>query len=82
MTKYLLGLCGILIVAVYFLAYDSGKKSVAIQAIPYDKERTKALNAWHNPTMFSRADPYIDMIGAFFNLTPDDIDILWVANNE
>lgn len=53
--------------------------TVAIQAIPYDKERTKALNAWHNPTMFSRSDPYIDMIGAFFNLTPDDIDILWNA---
>lgn len=32
MTKYLLGLCGILIVSVYFLAYDAGKKSVAIQA--------------------------------------------------
>lgn len=56
--------------------------TVAIQQIPFDKERTKALNAWQNPTMFSRSDPYIDMIGAMFGYTPEDIDRLWIGDNE
>lgn len=54
--------------------------TLAIQEIPYDIERAKALNAWQNPTMFSRSDPYIDMIGAMFGLTPEDIDRLWNEN--
>lgn len=56
--------------------------TLAIQQIPYDKERTKALNAWQNPTMFSRSDPYIDMIGALFGLSPEDIDVLWMGHDE
>lgn len=56
--------------------------TIAIQQIPFDKERAKALNAWQNPTMFTRTDPYIDMIGAMFGLTPEDIDLLWQDNNE
>lgn len=56
--------------------------TVAIQQIPFDKERAKALNAWQNPTMFSRSDPYIDMIGAMFGYTPEDIDRLWIGDNE
>lgn len=56
--------------------------TLAIQQIPFDKERTKALNAWQNSTMFIRSDPYIDMIGAMFGLTPEDIDVLWMSDNE
>lgn len=37
----------------------------------------KALNAWEVATIISRVDPYIDMIGAMFGLTPEDIDELW-----
>lgn len=51
--------------------------TLAIQKIPFDKERTKALNAWHNMTEARRSDPYIDMIGAMFGYTPEQIDELW-----
>lgn len=32
MNKYLIGLCAMLLVAMYFLAYDAGKRSVAVKA--------------------------------------------------
>lgn len=51
--------------------------TVAISNIPFDKERTKALNAWQNMTEVRRDDPYIDMIGAMFGYTPEQIDKLW-----
>lgn len=51
--------------------------TLAIQQIPFDKERTKALNAWQNMTEARRSDPYIDMIGAMFGYTPEQIDELW-----
>lgn len=53
--------------------------TVAISNIPFDKERTKALNAWQNMTEARRSDPYIDMIGAMFGYTPEQIDALWLA---
>lgn len=53
--------------------------TVAISNIPFDKERTKALNAWQNMTEARRDDPYIDMIGAMFGYTPEQIDALWLA---
>lgn len=51
--------------------------TLAIQQIPFDKERTKALNAWQNMTEARRDDPYINMIGAMFGYTPEQIDGLW-----
>lgn len=51
--------------------------TAAIQTIPFDKEREKALNAWLFPTEFTRTDPYIEMIAAMFSLTPNDIDDMW-----
>lgn len=51
--------------------------AVKIGEIPFDKERTKALNAWHNMTEARRDDVYIDMIGAMFGYTPEQIDKLW-----
>lgn len=56
--------------------------TLAIQQIPFDNERMKALNAWQYMTVAQRTDPYIDMIGALFDLSPDDIDLLWMADNE
>lgn len=53
--------------------------TLAIQQIPFDKERTKALNAWQNMTEARRDDPYIDMIGAMFGYTPEQIDELWLS---
>lgn len=32
MNKYLIGLCAMLLIAMYFLAYDAGKRSVAVKA--------------------------------------------------
>lgn len=53
--------------------------TVKISEIPFDKERTKALNAWQNMTEARRDDPYIDMIGAMFGYSPEQIDGLWLA---
>ena len=53
--------------------------AVAIQQIPFDLERIKALNTWHNMTTAQRSDPYVDMIGAMFGYTPEDIDALWLG---
>lgn len=53
--------------------------TVKIQEIPFDVERAKALNAWHNMTTVQRSDPYVDMIGAMFGYTPEDIDSLWMG---
>lgn len=49
-----------------------------INEIPFDIERQKALNAWEVMTGASRIDPYIDMIGAMFDKTPDEIDAAWM----
>lgn len=61
---------------------DPDEVTAAIQQIPFDIERTKALNAWEYMTVAKRSDPYIDMIGALFDLSPEDIDILWMQDNE
>ncbi|MDM8346466.1 hypothetical protein P8H26_13790 [Pseudochrobactrum sp. sp1633] len=50
-----------------------------ITEIPFDIERQKALNAWEVPTSIRRVDPYVDMIGAFFNKSPNEIDAAWEA---
>lgn len=49
-----------------------------IMTIPFDIEREKALNSWNYPTMFIRNDPYIDMISAMFDLTPEQVDVMWM----
>ena len=51
----------------------------AINQIPFDIERQKALNAWEVMTSASRIDPYIDMIGAMFDKTPEQIDEAWIG---
>ena len=51
----------------------------AINQIPFDIERQKALNAWEVMTSASRVDPYIDMIGVMFNKTPEQIDAAWIG---
>lgn len=48
-----------------------------IMSIPFDKERAKALNAWDKASDFYRTDPYIDMIAAMFDITPEQIDDMW-----
>lgn len=48
-----------------------------INKIPFDIERQKALNAWEVMTEAVRVDPYIDMIGAMFGKSPEDIDLAW-----
>lgn len=52
--------------------------TVKINQIPFDIERMKALNAWNNMSVAQRVDPYVDMIGAMFGRSPEEIDILWV----
>lgn len=52
--------------------------TAAIDQIPDEKQRAKALNAWEYPTQFTRTDPLVDQIGAMFGLSPEDIDALWV----
>jgi len=49
-----------------------------INEIPFDIEREKALNAWNYASMFYRDDPYIDMIAAMFEMTPEQVDTLWL----
>lgn len=53
--------------------------TAAINQLADVKARAKALNAWEYPTQFIRTDPLIDKIGEFFNLTPEDIDNMWVG---
>lgn len=53
--------------------------TVKINEIPFDMERMKALNAWHNMNAAQRSDPYIDMIGALFGKSQENIDSLWRA---
>lgn len=50
----------------------------AINSIPFEKERGYALNAWEVMTVATRTDPYIDMIGAMFNISPTEIDYAWL----
>lgn len=52
--------------------------TTAINSIPFEKERAYALNAWEVMTVATRTDPYIDMIGAMFNITPTEIDYAWL----
>ena len=61
---------------------DPDEVTQAIQQVPFDKERIKALNAWQYMVTAQRSDPYIDMIGALFDLSPEDIDLLWMQDNE
>ncbi|HWD14282.1 MAG TPA: hypothetical protein VG519_13110 [Pseudochrobactrum sp.] len=49
-----------------------------INEIPFDVERQKALNSWDVMTAATRIDPYIDMIGAMFDKSPNEIDAAWL----
>ena len=49
-----------------------------IEEIPFEVERQKAINAWEVSTYINRTDPYVDMIGAMFDKTPQEIDKAWV----
>lgn len=51
--------------------------TTAISQVQDEKQRAKALNAWEYPTEFTRIDPLIDQIGAMFDLTPEQIDVMW-----
>lgn len=51
----------------------------AIDNIPDDVTREKMLNAWNHAISFDRFDPYIEIIGSMFDLTPDDIDAMWLS---
>lgn len=51
----------------------------AINMIPDDVTREKMLNAWNHAVSFDRFDPYIEIIGSMFHLTPDDIDTMWLG---
>lgn len=53
--------------------------TAAIKLIPDAKQQAKALNAWEYPTRFTRIDPLLDQIGAMFELTPEQIDTLWMG---
>lgn len=53
--------------------------TVKIMEIPFEIERHYALNSWEVMTTATRTDPYIDMIGAMFGKTAEDIDVVWLT---
>lgn len=53
--------------------------TTAIDNIPDDVTREKMLNSWNHAVSFDRFDPYINIIGSMLNLTPSDIDEMWLS---
>lgn len=51
--------------------------TAAIETIPDEKARAKALNAWEYPLEFIRTDPLIETIAQAFGLSPEQIDAMW-----
>lgn len=49
-----------------------------INSIPFDIEREKAMNAWLFASEFRRDDDYIEMIAAMFELSSEDVDVMWL----
>lgn len=47
--------------------------------IPAGRDRELALWAWNRSQYFERINPLIDQIGALLGLTPEEIDIVWMA---
>lgn len=54
--------------------------TAAIESIQFDVERMKAINDWEVMISAVRIYPYIDMIGAMFEKTPEQIDAAWMAD--
>lgn len=59
--------------------YALGQVEQAISEIPDPQQKTIAEVEWEYATIFERANPLIDQIGAVLGLTPEQIDDMWMA---
>jgi len=59
--------------------YALGQVEQAISEIPDPQQKAIAEIEWEYATIFERANPLIDQIGAVLGLTPEQIDDMWMA---